>query len=53
MLAATAQAAEIAELNRKLQLSDEELDYINKWFKETQGMRHYDIPKSDMCVNLL
>ena len=38
MLAATAQAAEIAELNRKLRLSDEELDRINKRFNETQGM---------------
>ena len=34
MLAATAQAAEIAELNRKLRLSDEELDCINKRFKK-------------------
>ena len=53
MLAATAQAAEVAELNQKLWPSDEELDRINKRFNETQGMRHYDIPKSDMCVNLL
>ena len=53
MLAATAQAVEIAELNRKLRLSDEELDRINKRFNETQGMRHYYIPESDMCVNLL
>ena len=31
-------SAKIAELNRKLRLSDEELDRINKRFNETQGM---------------
>ena len=49
MLAATAQAAEIAEHNWKLRLSDEELDHINKWFNETQGMRHFSISKI-ICV---
>ena len=34
MLAATTQAAEVSELNRKLQLADEELDYVNKQFDE-------------------
>ena len=50
MLAATAQAAEIAELNRKLRLSDEDIDHINKQFSETQGMRYYDISKNYMRV---
>ena len=40
MLAATAQAAEVSELNRKLRLADEELDRVNKRFDETQGMWH-------------
>ena len=39
MLAATAQAAEVSELNRKLQVADEEIDCVNKQFDETQGMR--------------
>ena len=39
MLAATAHAAEVSELNRKLQMADEELNHINKRFDETQGMR--------------
>ena len=39
MLAATAHAAEVSELSRKLQVADEELDRINKRFDETQGMR--------------
>ena len=39
MLAATAQAAEVFELNRKLQVADKENDRINKRFDETQGMR--------------
>ena len=39
MLAATTHAAEVFELNRKLQVADEELDRINKRFEETQGMR--------------
>ena len=39
MLAATTQAAEVSELNQKLQLADEELDLVNKRFDETQGMR--------------
>ena len=38
MLAATAQAAEVSELNRKLQVSDEEIDRINRRFDETQCM---------------
>ena len=47
MLAATAQAAEVSELSRKLRVSDEELDCINKRFKEMQGMRKLYI-RSDM-----
>ena len=47
MLVATAQAAEVSELNRKLQLADEELDRINKRFKETQGRQNLYI-RSDM-----
>ena len=39
MLVATAHAAEVSELNRKLQVADEELDRINKRSGETQGMR--------------
>ena len=39
MLAATTHAAEVFELNQKLQVADEELDRINKRFDETQGMR--------------
>nr|XP_045087525.1 fibrous sheath CABYR-binding protein-like [Aegilops tauschii subsp. strangulata] len=35
-LAATAQAAEVSELNRKLKVADEEIDRINKRFDETQ-----------------
>ena len=38
MLAATAQAAEVSELNRKLKVADEEINRINKRFDETQGM---------------
>ena len=41
MLAGTAQAAEVSELNRKLQVADEELDHINKRLEETQGMRKF------------
>ena len=37
-MAATAQAAEVSELNRKLKLADEEIDRVNKRFDETQGM---------------
>nr|XP_040258220.1 tropomyosin alpha-1 chain-like [Aegilops tauschii subsp. strangulata] len=37
MLAATAHAVEVSELNRKLQVADEELDRINKWFDEMQA----------------
>ena len=40
MLAATAQAAEVSELNWKLRVADEELDRINKRFKETQGLQN-------------
>ena len=50
MLAATAQAAEVSKLNRKLRLADEELDRINKQFDETQGMRNLHT-RSDMCIN--
>ena len=59
MLAATAQAAEIAELNRKLRLSDEELDRkkkdeeldrTNKRFKETQGVRCVSISRNYVHV---
>ena len=39
MLAATAQAAEVDKLNRKLQVANEELDRMNKRFDEMQGMR--------------
>ena len=39
MLAATAQAAEVSELNRKLQVANEEIDRVNKRFDDTQGMR--------------
>ena len=39
MLAATAQATELLELNRKLPVADEEIDCINKRFDEMQGMR--------------
>ena len=38
MLAATAQAAEVSELKRKLGLADEDLVRINKIFDEAQGM---------------
>nr|XP_040243945.1 tropomyosin-like [Aegilops tauschii subsp. strangulata] len=37
LLAATAQAAEVSELNRKLQVADEEIDRINERFDETQA----------------
>ena len=50
MLAATAQATEVSELNRKLHVADEELDRINKRFNETQGMRHCDILESYICI---
>ena len=49
MLAATTHAAEVSELNRKLQLTDEELDYVNKRFDETQGMRNLYV-RIDMCI---
>ena len=49
MLAATSQAAEVSELNRKLRLADEELDRVNKRFDETQGMRYFYIPEV-ICV---
>ena len=51
-LAATAQAAEVFELNPKLRLADEELDRVNKRFDETQGMRHLYIPEA-ICVLIL
>ena len=49
MLVATAHAAEVSELNRKLELADEELDRVNKRFDETQVMRNLYI-RSDMCI---
>ena len=52
MLAATAQAAEVSELNRKLRLADEELDRVNKRFEETQGMRNLYILEV-ICVLIL
>ena len=52
MLAATAQAAEVSELNRKLRLADEELESVNKRFDETQGMRHLYIPEV-ICALIL
>ena len=41
MLAATAHAAEVSELNRKLRVADEELDRINKRFEEMKGMQKF------------
>ena len=38
LLAATAQATEVSELNRKLKLADDEIDRVNKRFDEVQGM---------------
>ena len=52
MLAATAQAAKVSELNRKLRLADEELDRVNKRFDDTQGMRNYYIPEV-ICVLII
>ena len=52
MLAATAQAAKVSKLNRKLRLADEELDRVNRQFDETQGMQHYYIPEV-ICVLIL
>ena len=51
---ATAQAAEVSVLNRKLQVADEEIDRINKWSDETQGMRmmlkiYFDV-RTDMYI---
>ena len=37
-MAATAQAAEVSELKRKLELADDDIDRINKRFKEAEGM---------------
>ena len=37
-MAATTQATEVSELNRKLKFADEEIDRVNKRFDETQGM---------------
>jgi hypothetical protein len=53
-LAATAQATEVSELNRKLQVANEEIDRINKRFDEMQGMRimlkvYFDI-RSNMYI---
>ena len=50
MLAATAQATEVSELNRKLRLADEELDRVNKRFDKMQGMQNIHT-KSDMCID--
>ena len=52
MLAATAQAAEVSELNQKLRLADEELNGVNKRFEKTQGMRDFYIPEV-ICVLIL
>ena len=41
MLAPTAHAAEVSELNHKLQVAGVELDRINKRFEETQGMQKF------------
>ena len=38
LLAATAQAAEVSELKRKLELANEDLVRIKKWFDQAQGM---------------
>ena len=38
MLAATAQAAEVSELKRKLKLADDDIGRINKRFDEAHGM---------------
>ena len=35
--AAAANAEELAELNRKLKSSDDELDLLNKWFDKALG----------------
>ena len=35
---ATAQAAEVSELKRKLELADEDIVRVNKRFDEAQGM---------------
>nr|XP_020151547.1 uncharacterized protein LOC109736751 [Aegilops tauschii subsp. strangulata] len=37
LLAATAQATEVSDLNRKLKLADDEIDRVNKRFDEAQG----------------
>ena len=41
MLAATAHAAQVSELNQKLRVANEELDRIIKRFEETKGMRKF------------
>ena len=38
-MAATAQAADVSELNRKLELANDEIGRVNKWFDEAQGKR--------------
>ena len=35
----TARDAEVAELNRKLEVANADLDHINRRFYETQGMQ--------------
>jgi hypothetical protein len=35
--AAAANVEELAELNRKLKSSEDDLDLLNKWFDEAQG----------------
>nr|XP_045083652.1 tropomyosin-2-like [Aegilops tauschii subsp. strangulata] len=37
LLAATSQAAEVSDLKRRLQLADDDIDRMNKWFDEAQG----------------
>ena len=39
LLAATAQAAEVSKLNRKLKLANDDIDRINKRFDEAQGIK--------------
>jgi hypothetical protein len=47
MLAVTAQATEVSDLKRRLQLADDDIDRMNKWFDEAQGM--FEISRT--CLN--
>jgi hypothetical protein len=40
MLAATAEAAEVSECKRKLELAEKDIVLINKRFDEAQGIYH-------------